>query len=562
MTDIPSRAKRYRIDRPGVVAAGEGAVDLDELAAEIDRMGARFGLAGDGDDGDAQPTAKVVEKLSNAQDGMHTVVVDMTKEALADLKARHGDAIRILDDDIGLELFAARSSMDERIAAFAMLNVVPLSGEALDFAIKVVDPDGAPLPLARVSLYGEMWDDEGVTDDDGRVSLTMFGETAETLRLLAIKPARDHWGLRVERPALTPDSTTTVSVERLYDGTTFPDEQVIGWAKTAMKLDRRLTAPGAVKLAIIDSGLDTAHPDLTATGGLDFGETTQPKKTWREDASGHGTHVAGICAATDNTIGVLGGVAKGMKVYGLRIFPGARVSKLLAALDWCIDQKVDVVNMSLGTTVDDPGFHDRIQSARRAGVLLVAAAGNSAGPVAFPAAYPEVIAVAAIGKLGTFPETSPHQNHVPDGSSGQAGEYFAARFSCFGPEIDLCANGVAVVSTVPGGGYLPMDGTSMASPQVAAFAARFLQANKTIRDLPRDGARVEALRNAILATCIDLGLPPTLQGRGMPVFPVSDNDVPVPPPQPEGSMARLRDLLDTLDEAIETIDGELARDSV
>ncbi len=560
MTDIPSRAKRYRIDRPGIVAAGEGAVDLEELATQIDQMAARFGTESDGDDDEAQPAAQVIQKLSNRQDGMHTLVVDMTSRAVEELKAQHGEGIRILDDDIGLELFAAPAAMQERIAAFATLNVVPLGDQAISFAIKVVDPDGNPLPLARVSLYGEMWDDAGVTGDDGTVSLTLFGETAETLRLLAVKPARDHWGIRVERPALTPDSTATVSVKRLYDGTSFPDEQVIGWAKTAMKLDRGMASSGAVKLAIIDSGLDTAHPDLTATGGRDFGETSRPNQTWKEDASGHGTHVAGICAASDNAIGVLGGVAKGAKVYGLRVFPGARVSKLLAALDWCIDQKVDVANMSLGTTVNDPGFHERIQAARRAGVLLVAAAGNSSGPVAFPAAYPEVMAVAAIGKLGTFPDDSPHQGHVPGASPALAEDYFAAGFTCFGPEIDLCANGVAVVSTVPGGGYLPMDGTSMASPQVASFAARLLQANKAIRDLPRDGARVEALRNAILATCTDLGLPPTLQGRGMPVFPAEDDATVPPPPQSESAMARLHDLLDKLNEAIETIDDELARD--
>ncbi|MEM7567229.1 MAG: S8 family serine peptidase [Pseudomonadota bacterium] len=556
MADIPSRAKRYRIDRPGILAAGESAVDLEALATQIDRMAA---IGTESEDGEAQPAAELVEKLSNKQDGMHTLVVDMTEEAVQELKDRHGEGIRILEDDIGLELFAAPASMQERIAAFATLNVVPLGDQALTFAIKVVDPEGAPLPLARVSLYGEMWDDEGVTDDDGLVSLTLFGETPDTLRTLAVKPARDHWGLRIERPALTPNSTTDVTVQPLYDGTAFPDQQVIGWAKTAMKLDRPLPSPGPVKLAIIDSGVDGAHPDLATSGGRDFGDTSRPNQSWKEDASGHGTHVAGICAATDNAIGVLGGAAKGAKVYGLRVFPGARVSKLLAALDWCIDQKVDVANMSLGTTVDDPGFHDRIQAARRAGVLLVAAAGNSAGPVAFPAAYPEVMAVAAIGKRGTFPDNSPHQGHVPSGSSAEAGDYFAAGFTCFGPEIDLCANGVAVVSTVPGGGYLPMDGTSMASPQIAGFAARLLQADKTLRNLPRDEARVQALWDAILATCTDLGLPATLQGRGMPVFPAEGAVVTTRPNPSEDTTARLKDLLGTLNEAIEAIDGELAR---
>ena len=113
-------------------------------------------------------------------------------------------------------------------------------------------------------------------------------------------------------------------------------------------------------------------------------------------------------------------------------------------------------------------------------MACIVAAGNSAGPVAFPASMRTVLAVAAIGKAGEYPPESYHATQVygnitPDG-------YFSAAFTCFGPEVDVCAPGVAIVSCVPPANYAAWDGTSFAAPYVTGLAALLLAHHPDFRD--------------------------------------------------------------------------------
>jgi subtilisin family serine protease len=154
-----------------------------------------------------------------------------------------------------------------------------------------------------------------------------------------------------------------------------------------------------------------------------------------------------------------------------------------------------------------------LQDAHARGITTVAAAGNSSSAVAYPAALPTVIAVGALGRVQTFPEDSAHAL-----KSGNALDWtwqlFAANFTNFGPEIDVIAPGVAVTSTVPGG-YAAWDGTSMAAPHVSALAALILEAYPMLRT--GDALQPEYVRWILKNGATDLGMPESIQGKGLPV---------------------------------------------
>jgi subtilisin len=227
-----------------------------------------------------------------------------------------------------------------------------------------------------------------------------------------------------------------------------------------------------VNVAVIDTGIDGSHPDLldNVKGGVNF-----VRKGWRPpdpgawaDDNGHGTHVAGIIAAEDNDIGVVG-VAPLASLYAVKVLNksgSGYISDIIAGIEWAVDNGMDVANMSLGTNSDVQSFHDACDAAADAGLLLVAAAGNDGGAVDYPGAYSSVIAVAA--------------TDVNDAR---------ASWSSYGPEVLLAAPGVSVLSTWKGGGYKTISGTSMAAPHVTGTLALNLSANlaASADDLPPTG---------------------------------------------------------------------------
>jgi len=221
-----------------------------------------------------------------------------------------------------------------------------------------------------------------------------------------------------------------------------------------------------VKVAVVDTGIDLDHPDLMANikGQVNC---INPSKTGDDD-NGHGTHVAGIVAAIDNDIGVIG-VAPQAELYAVKVLSrrgSGFVSDIIEGITWCINNGMDIINMSLGTDTDIQSLHDACDEAAAAGLLLVAAAGNDGGAVDYPGAYDSVIAVAAT-----------------DSSDNRAS------WSSFGIEMDIAAPGVEIYSTWKGGGYATASGTSMAAPHVAGTLALNLSANicATADDLGASG---------------------------------------------------------------------------
>ncbi len=238
----------------------------------------------------------------------------------------------------------------------------------------------------------------------------------------------------------------------------------------------------------------------------------QDENAWNIDEKGHGTHVAGIINAVNNTIGVVGGAPQA-QVYSLKVFPGGYISDLVEAVEWCIRHQMDVINMSMGAPNPSRVLAQVLRDAYDRGIICVAAAGNDKTRVAYPAALPTVLAVAAIGRFGTFPEDSAHALKISQ-TVDYRGGLFAANFTNFGPEIDVCAPGVAILSTTPSG-YAAWDGTSMACPMISAMAALILEAYPTIRS--GDPQQPEAVKALLYGACADLGMPPEIQGRGLPL---------------------------------------------
>jgi Subtilase family len=135
------------------------------------------------------------------------------------------------------------------------------------------------------------------------------------------------------------------------------------------------------------------------------------------------------------------------------------------------------VNLSLGTDQTSESVEQKLEEVKRQGIACIVAAGNSEGPVQYPARSGNVLAVAAIGKFGQYPADSfqatqmfVKDDKVPSTSEG----YFSAKFTCFGPEIGICAPGVAILSSVPPNNFAAWDGTSVAAPHVTGLAALVL----------------------------------------------------------------------------------------
>ncbi|MEL7486199.1 MAG: S8 family serine peptidase [Pseudomonadota bacterium] len=549
MPEIKSDKKQYLIGKPSIIPAGAEDVDLETIADDLDALA-------EAGDGDAEaPADEVLDRLTDEDDALFALVARLSDASVDRLRAQHGDAL-IVEEDEELDICTIDPDFGEQ--DLSLLNTLPLGDDPISIKIKVVDADGKGVRNARVQLRGDTWVDAGVTNNNGVVTMTMFGESFSSMRLLYIKPSGGQWSHLINNPVLNAnDNIVTLKPLSAFpaDNSGFPQTQLKSWGLVDMGLDGAGDPDADVRIAVIDSGLGASHPDLEAGSGRDFGESDAPDATWKEDKSGHGTHVAGVCAALNNAFGVRG-FAPTSALSGLRIFPNAKNSKLIAALQWCIENNVDVVNMSLGGKNRSRLVEQQVEKCFNSGVLMVAAAGNNKGPVLFPAAFENVMAVAAIGKKGSFPETSAHQRQIGDHESDD-GLYFSARFTCHGPEVNVCAPGVAVISTIPNDAYAPMDGTSMACPHVAGLAARLLQFRPDIRAMPRGAARARALFDAVIGSCRPLGIDPHYQGAGMPRLPASGGE-PSPTPTPDGAAERVGKLLE---DAIAIVENELLTDA-
>jgi subtilisin len=266
--------------------------------------------------------------------------------------------------------------------------------------------------------------------------------------------------------------------------TVVPDRRVEASAQSIPTGVRRIGGPSShaaagdgtgsvdADIAILDTGIDSNHPDLNVAGGVNCIGTTY------EDGNGHGTHVAGTASAKDNADGVVG-VAPGARLWAVRVLDNSgngTWSSVICGIDWVTANAatIEVANMSLGGSgseshCGDGGLREAVCASVGAGVPYAVAAGNSGVNATnyVPATFPEVMTVSALADF----------NGAPGGGASATcrsdQDDTLADFSNYGADVDLMAPGVCIHSTWIGDGYNTISGTSMATPHVAGAAALY-----------------------------------------------------------------------------------------
>lgn len=259
--------------------------------------------------------------------------------------------------------------------------------------------------------------------------------------------------------------------------------EVIDWGLTLTGVPDlwKKTKGAGIPVAVLDTGCQVTHPDLK-------NQIIEAKDFTRSsfgvgDRQGHGTHCAGIIAAEENGVGVIGVAPQARLIIGKVLGDdGSGMGRDIATgIEWAFSRGARIISMSLGSPVDDPFIHAAILRVVQMGAIVVCAAGNDGQRTShtnYPGAIkPESFTVAAIDKQGKV-----------------------ADYSSSGPEVDVAAPGSDILSCFPPNQYAKLSGTSMATPFVSGVVALAMAAGVPI-------ANVHVLRDIVKKSAIDTGLP-------------------------------------------------------
>lgn len=246
------------------------------------------------------------------------------------------------------------------------------------------------------------------------------------------------------------------------DGPVQAMAQVLPWGIDKIEADLSSTKAGDgtgaitnVNVYIIDTGIDTGHPDLNVVNHVSM--VKGPNK----DCNGHGTHVAGTASARDDAADVVG-AAPGAALTGVKVLNCAgsgTISGVIAGVDWVTTNAVKpaVANMSLGGSAND-ALDTAVKNSAAAGIFYAVAAGNDGKDAC----------LYSPARAGAGTNNGIMTVAATDSADGEAS------FSNFGPCVDVWAPGVSILSTKSGGGTTTLSGTSMSSPHGAGGGALYL----------------------------------------------------------------------------------------
>ena len=247
------------------------------------------------------------------------------------------------------------------------------------------------------------------------------------------------------------------------DGTMNIVAQTLPWGIDRVDADISSTqagdgsgAVGNINAYIIDTGIDTAHADLDVVGHVKFASGPN------SDCHGHGTHVAGTVAASDNDLDAVG-VAPGLRLTGVKVLGcsgSGSTSGVIKGVDWVTANAVKpaIANLSLGGGAST-ALDNAVKASANSGVFYSVAAGNSGANAC----------ASSPARAGT------HDGVMTTAATDSSD--LEASFSNFGSCVDIWAPGVSILSTKRGGGTTTFSGTSMAAPHVGGTGALYLSSN-------------------------------------------------------------------------------------
>jgi hypothetical protein len=314
-------------------------------------------------------------------------------------------------------------------------------------------------------------------------------------------------GLEADRNVRSVQPNYQYQLQQNSSAPAYGDPAQYALGKLRLQQAHHVTKGDRILVAVIDSGIDAAHPELAdvIADSLDAVGSGEPHT--------HGTGIAGTIAAHARLMGV----APRAKVLAVRAFDpsgsGAQGTtfSILKGLEWSVGKGARVINMSFAGP-QDPALSRALAAARKKGVALIAAAGNAGpkSPPLYPAADPNVIAVTATDARDNLFEASNRGNHVA-----------------------VSAPGVDILVPSPGAAYQVTSGTSFAAAHVSGIAALILERNP--------GLSPDGLRRILLSTAKDLGpkgrdkdfgvgladaYQAVMSAEGKPTDAISSNDAP------------------------------------
>jgi subtilisin family serine protease len=446
---------------------------------------------------------------------------------VARMDERRGEALRqnapphvIVEVDALLDYseMAVTEPVSWQFAAQAM----PFPRPRREIRFRILGEGDRPLANAGINLYGPGCPAQAITDASGHATVQTGAVDGAGIVAVYVRPAADHWERYIQNPSLETASVNVIHLSPLdRNWGRFPGERPHSWGQRMMKFDR-ISADwngAGIKIGLIDSGCDSSHPILRhIVRGVDLTGDGDPE-SWKSDELGYGTHCAGIIAGAAAPSSGIIGCAPESEVHVFKVAPGGYFSDLIDAVDQCIERRLDLVQVGVCGGQFSELVAQKITEARLNGIACIAGAGNSGGAVQFPGNVPGVLTVSAVGKLGEYPQDTRHAQRALPQLIGLSGIY-ATNFSCWGPQVAVCAPGIAIVSSVPGGGYAAWDGTSMAASHVAGFAALLLSHHPLLQSINYGGRaeqRVSALFDLIRAAAIPYAqVDPSRVGAGLP----------------------------------------------
>ncbi|MFY0521295.1 S8 family peptidase [Lysinibacillus sp. UGB7] len=240
-----------------------------------------------------------------------------------------------------------------------------------------------------------------------------------------------------------------ISIEDLYENQAYPDG--IEYFRVEEVWDKGYFGE-KIKIAILDTGIDFGHPDFE--GQINTGFNAIDNNSLPIDDSGHGTNVTGIIAAKNNDIGVVG-ISPSAEIYPIKVldeFGEGEIEDIIQGIEWCIDNEIDIINMSFSTIKNDQKFFNVINKAINAGIFIVAAIDNNRERgLGYPALYEGVIAVASLEWKNLLSAE----------------------------EVDFFAPGNNIFTTAIGGKYIVSEGNSIATPHITGLIALIIDQYQT-----------------------------------------------------------------------------------